>query len=72
MKRNRFVSFEKENLIYLVRFEDYLMEKSVSPIDIESGNIKDAILLKRKKELLSKMNVDLYEKAEKEIVFEIY
>lgn len=72
LKRNRFVSFEKDNLIYLVRFEDYLMEKSVSPIDIESGNIKDAILLKRKKELLSKMNVDLYEKAEKEKVFEIY
>ena len=72
LKRNRFVSFEKDGLVYLVRFEDYLMEKSVSPIEIESDNIKSVILLKRKKELLSQMNSDLYEKAKKEKVFEIY
>lgn len=72
LKRNRFVSFEKDDLVYLVRFEDYLLEKSVSPLEIESDNIKSVILLKRKKDLLSQMNSDLYEKAEKEKVFEIY
>ena len=72
LKKNRFVSFEKDNLVYMVRFEDYLMEESVSPIEIEKDNIKNIILLKRKKELLSQMNVDLYEKAVKEHVFEIY
>ncbi|MBO6027452.1 MAG: hypothetical protein J6P73_09440 [Bacteroidales bacterium] len=72
LKKNRFVSFENENLVYLVRFKDYLLEESVSPLEIESDNIKNIILLKRKKELLSQMNVDLYEKAMKENVFEIY
>ena len=72
LKRNRFVSFEKDNLLYLVRFEDYLMEKSVSPLEIESDHIKSIILLKWQKELLQRMNVELYERAEKEKVFAIY
>ena len=72
LKRNKFVSFEKDDLTYMVRFEEYLLEKSVSPIEIERGGIKDILLLKRKKELLSQMSVDLYEKAKKEKVFEIY
>lgn len=72
LKRNRFVSFEKDDLTYLVRFEDYLLEKSVSPLEIEREGIKDILLLKRKKELLSKMSGDLYEKARKEKMFEIY
>jgi hypothetical protein len=56
----------------MVRFEDYLMEESVSPLEIESANIKSIILLKRQKALLSQMNNDVYEKAEKDNVFEIY
>ena len=72
LKKNRFVSFEKDNLTYMVRFEDYLLEESVSPLEIEQANIKNILLLKRQKELLSKMNEDLYKKAEEENVFEIY
>ncbi|MBR6273170.1 MAG: hypothetical protein IKR29_06300 [Bacteroidales bacterium] len=72
LKKNRFVSFEKDNLTYMIRFEDYLMEESVSPLEIEQANIKNILLLKRQKELLSKMNEDLYKKAEEENVFEIY
>ncbi len=72
LKRNRFVSFEKDDFTYMVRFEDYLLEKSVSPIELEREGIKDVLLLKRKKELLSQMSGDLYEKAKKEKMFEIY
>lgn len=72
LKKNRFVSFEKDDLTYMIRFEDYLMEESVSPLEIEQANIKNILLLKRQKELLSKMNEDLYKKAEEENVFEIY
>jgi hypothetical protein len=72
LKRNRFVKFEKDDFVYMVRFEDYLMKESVSPIELESDNIKNVILQKRKKELISKMNSDLYEKASKEKVFVVY
>lgn len=72
LRRNRFVSFEKDNLTYMVRFEDYLLEKSTSPIELEREGVRDILLLKRKKELLSQMSGDLYEKAKKEKMFEIY
>lgn len=72
LRKNRFVSFEKDNFTYMVRFEDYVLEQSVSPIEIEREDIKNTLLLKRKKELLSRMNEDLYERAMKENVFEIY
>ncbi len=72
LKRNRFVSFDKDQFTYMVRFEDYVLEQSVSPIEIERESIKNTLLLKRKKELLSRMNEDLYERALKENVFEIY
>lgn len=71
-KKNRFVSFEKDNLQYMLRFEDYLLEKSVSPIEIVSEEIRNILLLKRQKELLTRMHSDLYEQAKKEKVFEIY
>lgn len=72
LKKNKFVSFEKDNLVYMIRFEDYLLEESLSPLEIESENIKNIILLMRQKALLSQMASDLYEKAQKENVFEIY
>lgn len=72
LKKNRFVSFGKDKYLYMVRFEDHLLEESLSPLELESDNIRNIILLKRKKELLSQLNVDLYEKAVKEKVFEIY
>ena len=72
LKKNRFVAFEKDNLLYMVRFEDYLLEESVTPLELESDNIKNIILLKRNKDLLSKMNEDLFGKAQTEQVFEIY
>lgn len=72
LRKNKFVSFEKDNKEYMVRFEDYLLEKSTSPIELEMEGIRDIILLKRQKELLAQMHSDLYEQAKKEKVFEIY
>ena len=72
LKKNKFVTFERENLTYMIRFEDYIMKESVSPLEIEYSNIKSVILMKRKMQLLSKMKDDLYEKAMKEHAFEIY
>ena len=44
------MSFEKDGFVYMVRFEDYLLEKSVSPLELEEARIKNIILLKRQKE----------------------
>jgi len=72
LRKNRFVSFEKDGFVYMVRFEDYLLEQSVSPLELEEARIKNIILLKRQKELLERMHSELYEQAKNEKVFEIY
>ncbi len=72
LKQRRFVSFEKDTCTYMVRFNDYLLEESVSPIEMEYDNIRKLILMKRKKELLDQMKFDLYEKAVKEKAFTVY
>lgn len=71
-RRNKFVTFEKDNLVYMLRFEDYLLEQSVSPLELEADGIRNIILLKRQKELLARMHSDLYDQARREKVFEIY
>lgn len=72
LKKNRFVKFEKDNMVFMVRFEDYRLAESLSPIEMESDNIRNIILQKRKKELLSRMSDELYQNAVDNNVFEIY
>ena len=72
LKKNRFVMFDKDDFTYLVRFEDYLMEETLSPLDMERENIKSMILMKRKKDLLDVLKLNLFEKAARDHAFEIY
>jgi hypothetical protein len=72
LKKNQFVRFDWNEYTCMVRFVDYLLEESVSPMDLEHDNIKSIILARRKKELLDKMKTALYENAKKNHAFEVY
>ena len=72
LKKNKFVSFDMNGYTYMVRFVDYLLEESTSPMEMVRDNIKSVILAQRKKALIDKMQEDLYEKAKKEEAFEVY
>ena len=72
LKKNRFVMFDKDDFTYIVRFEDYLMEEEISPLDMERENIRSMILMKRKKDLLDALKSRLYEKAARDHAFEVY
>ena len=72
LKKNKFVSFDKDGLTYMARFEDFLLEESISPIEMERDNIKALILMRRKKDLIDRMHASLYEDAQKEHAFEVY
>ena len=72
LKKNKFVSFENEGLLYMARFEDYLLEESISPIEMERNNIKALVLMRRKKDLIDRMHASLYENAQREHAFEVY
>ena len=72
LKKNKFVCFDMNEYTYMVRFVDYLLEESTSPMEMERDNIKSIILAQRKKALIEKMKTALYEKAKKDHAFEIY
>ena len=72
LKKNKFVRFDWNDYICMVRFVDYLLEESVTPLDMERDNIKYMILERRKKELLDRMKASLYENARKNHAFEVY
>ena len=55
LKRNKFVCFDMNDYTYMVRFVDYLLEESLSPIEMERDNIKSVILARRKQALIEMM-----------------
>ena len=72
LKKNKFVCFDMNEYTYMVRFVDYQLEESISPLDMVSDNIKSVILAQRKKALIDKMQAALYEKAKRDRAFEVY
>lgn len=72
LKKNKYVHFDSDDYTYLVRFEDYLLEESISPLEMQYDNIKTVILTHRKQALLERMRKAVYEKAVKERAFAKY
>ena len=72
LKKNKFVCFDMNEHIYMVRFVDYLLEESTSPLEMVRDNIKSVILAQRKQSLIEKMHTSLYEKAKRDRAFEVY
>ncbi len=72
LKNNRELEYQDSNYIYLVRFNDFKIKESVSPLNFEKQRIRDIILNKRKIELIGLMQDDLFSAAQKKNVFEIY
>ena len=72
LKKNKFVRFDMNEYTYMVRFVDYLLEESTSPLEMVSDNIKSVILAQRKQALIEKMKTSLYEKAKRDRAFEVY
>jgi len=72
IKKNRQVEVSDQTFTYLIRFRDYRLRDSNSPLELEKQKIHDIILNKRKMELLGKMHEYIYQNALKQNDFEVY
>ncbi len=72
LKNHRDLEYQDSLYLYLVRFNDFKIKESVSPLSFEKQRIRDIILNKRKLELISRMQDYIYANAQKKNVFEIY
>ena len=72
LKNHRELEYQDSAFIYLVRFRDFKIKESVSPLSFEKEHIRNIILNKRKIDLTRKMREDIFEHAQKKNDFEIY
>ncbi len=72
LRNNTYIEIDDNPFYYMIRFKDYRISESISPLELESDRIRSIILNRRKQELLRNMNNELYEQALIDGVFEIY
>jgi hypothetical protein len=72
LKSNQYFEVQDSASRYMVRIYEFKTRESFSPLSFEIQNIRAVILNKRKTELLSRMEEDLFNNALKKKKFEIY
>lgn len=72
LKRNRFYEVKDTTSLYLVAIAAYKSKESISPLNFETENIRAILLNKRKADMLSRMEEDLFNEAVKRNNYEIF
>lgn len=72
LSKNRYFEVQDSASRYMVRIYDFKTRESVSPLSFEVQNIRSVILNKRRIELISRLEEDLFNDALKKKKFEIY
>jgi hypothetical protein len=72
LESNKYVELQDSVFRYLVRIKSFKTKESVSPLSFEVNNIRSIILNKRKLELVSRMQEDIFQEALKKKNFEVY
>jgi hypothetical protein len=72
LKRNKYYEVKDTATLYLVAIAAYKTKESISPLNFEIENIRTIILNKRKAELLTRMEDDLFNDAVKRSKYEIF
>lgn len=65
LKHNHTIVLDDDNLTYLVRIVDYKVSDELSPLEMQTDNIRSIILNHRKLDILSRLQSDLLQQAEK-------
>lgn len=71
--RNRSYYETSDSLyLYLIRFNEYKMKESLSPLNFEVENIRNIIINQRKLELINQMEEEVFQRALKNKEFQIF
>ncbi|EMR02669.1 hypothetical protein ADICEAN_02208 [Cesiribacter andamanensis AMV16] len=72
LKNNKYAESADEEYIYLLNIQDYKITDEISPLEFVRDQIETIIVNKRKTELASRLEEELYENARKNNAFEVY
>ena len=65
LKHNRTITFSDNGTSYLVRILDYKVSDEISPLELQTDNIRSLLLNRRKLDILNRLQTDLLHEAEK-------
>jgi hypothetical protein len=63
LQNNNYIQINDKDFIYLVKVKTFMYKEDISPLEMESDNIKNILINKRKVEMLDKMENEIYQKA---------
>ena len=65
LRQNRTIQLTDDSTTYLVRIIDYKVTDELSPLELQTDNIRSIILNHRKLDILGHLQADLLDEAEK-------
>ncbi len=72
LEANKFVETSDDHYLYFLKVRNYKISNEISPLEFVRDQIETIIINKRKTELATQLEKEIYEKAEKNDAFEIY
>lgn len=72
LKNNKYTETSDEEYIYFLNVQDYKITDEISPLEFVRDRIETIIVNKRKTELATRLEEEIYENARKNNSFEVY
>lgn len=72
LRNRKYYETSDSLFVYLIKFSDYKMKESLSPLSLEIENIRNIIINRRKLELINRMEQEVFQKALESKEFEIF
>lgn len=71
LRNNRYIELKTGDYMYFVRFIDFLVKESLSPLSLETERIRNIILNRRKLALVNEFQQEVFRKASEDGAFRI-
>lgn len=72
LRNRKYFETSDSLFLYMVRFNDYKIRESISPLSLELENIRNILLNRRKLDLINRMQQEVFQKALENKEFEIF
>ncbi|HRY98792.1 MAG TPA: hypothetical protein P5550_07020 [Bacteroidales bacterium] len=72
LRNNRYIELRSGEYLYFVRFIDFLVRESLSPLSLETERIRNILLNRRKLALVNEFQQEVFRKAMEEGAFKIH
>ncbi len=72
LRNRKYYETNDSLFVYLIKFSDYKMKETLSPLSLEIENIRNIIINRRKLELINRMEQEVFQKALENKEFEIF